>query len=270
MKSQPPMCYLYSGGYETDTKKQQINQNSSSATEQKRSSRHSSQNNIRAIDKLFISSGNALTIIANGQTQHHFYPYKYFNELVMTNGANWFLPVPNKSISPIDPLVQQPSPSMHSQSSTLNQHQTKSQPLSQDLDNKSQLSVQLSLDQDIQSSQQQSSDNSSVQSEIDDVQLRIRSPLLFIISASNSSMTVDLSTGGFYDFPEKESEFKELGEGGVEDFQYNPMWVCNVVPIPKYSFSSHHSIEDRFILGVGNGRTGSLHNMGLGNKLQTM
>ncbi|KAA6312458.1 MAG: hypothetical protein EZS28_055921 [Streblomastix strix] len=36
-------------------------------------------------------------------------------------------------------------------------------------------------------------------------------------------MTVDLSTGGFYDFPEKESEFKELGEGGVEDFQYNPI-----------------------------------------------
>ncbi|KAA6362031.1 MAG: hypothetical protein EZS28_042442, partial [Streblomastix strix] len=217
--SQPPMCCLYSGGYETNTQKQLNQQNQSSTTEYKRSSRHGSQNNIRAIDKLFISSGNALTIIANGQTQHHFYPYKYFNELVMTNGANWFLPIPNKPISPIDPLYQQSSPSLQSQSSTTNQLQIKSQPLSQDLDNKSQLSVQLSLDQDIQSSQLQSSDGSSVKSEIDDVQLRIRSPLLFIISASNSSMTVDLSTGGFYDFPEKESEFKELGEGGVEDFQ---------------------------------------------------
>jgi hypothetical protein len=29
-------------------------------------------------------------------------------------------------------------------------------------------------------------------------------------------------------------------------------------------------MEDRFVVGVGNGRTGALHSLGLGHKLQTI
>jgi hypothetical protein len=45
------------------------------------------------------------------------------------------------------------------------------------------------------------------------------------------------------------------------------MNINNVIPIPYYSFSPYHSMEDRFVLGVGNGRTGALHSIGLGHKL---
>ncbi|KAA6391101.1 MAG: hypothetical protein EZS28_013369, partial [Streblomastix strix] len=83
-------------------------------------------------------------------------------------------------------------------------------------------------------------------------------------------MIVDLSTGAFYDFPGRESDQKELGEGGPEDFQLNSMNINSVVPLQKYSFSPHYIQEDRYILGVGNGRTGALHNIGLGHKLQTI
>lgn len=78
--------------------------------------------------------------------------------------------------------------------------------------------------------------------------------MLFIISASNSSMIVDLSSGDFYDFPGKDTDIKELNAGQPEDFQYNPMCINSVTPIPYYIFSPHHSIDDRFVIGVGNGR----------------
>ncbi|KAA6401256.1 MAG: hypothetical protein EZS28_003219 [Streblomastix strix] len=81
-------------------------------------------------------------------------------------------------------------------------------------------------------------------------------------------MIVDLSSGSFFEFPGKETNLKELGEGGSEDFQYNPTWVSSVTPLPKYSFSPHHSQNDRFILGVGNGRTGALHCVTQGRKMQ--
>ncbi|KAA6400570.1 MAG: hypothetical protein EZS28_003907 [Streblomastix strix] len=77
-----------------------------------------------------------------------------------------------------------------------------------------------------------------------------------------------MSTGSFYEFPVKETKLKELGEGQPEDFQCFPMSINAVVPIPYYSFSHHHSIEDRFVLGVGNGRSGALHNVGLGRSLK--
>jgi hypothetical protein len=37
------------------------------------------------------------------------------------------------------------------------------------------------------------------------------------------------------------------------------MTISNVTPILNYSFSPHHSVNDRFLMGVGNGRSGSLH-----------
>jgi hypothetical protein len=45
------------------------------------------------------------------------------------------------------------------------------------------------------------------------------------------------------------------------------MNINSIVPLPYYTFSPHHSIEDRFILGVGNGRSGSLHSISLGHRL---
>lgn len=89
--------------------------------------------------------------------------------------------------------------------------------------------------------------------------------MLFIISASNSSMIVDMKTGTFYEFPGKDSEIKDLGEGGPEDFQFNQMTINNIITIPYNSFSPHHFLNDRFVYGLGNGRTGSLHSMVLGH-----
>ncbi|KAA6392315.1 MAG: hypothetical protein EZS28_012159, partial [Streblomastix strix] len=204
---------------------------------------------LRSVDKLFIGAGKALIIIANGQSQFHFYPYKWFNELAMTNGANWFLPRSNINIFPSSPSVIM-SPSAQSMSS----HNTS----------------QFNVDQDIQSLTSQPSEDMdmSTKSDLDDVQLKIGSSMLFIVSASNSSMIVDMGTGAFFEFPGQQSDTKELGEGGPEDFQYYPMCINNVEQLPQQSFSPHHSIEDRFILGVGNGRTGALHQLSVGNKLQ--
>jgi hypothetical protein len=42
--------------------------------------------------------------------------------------------------------------------------------------------------------------------------------MLFITSASNSSMIVDIHSGIFNEFPVNDSELRELGEGGPEDF----------------------------------------------------
>ncbi|KAA6324383.1 MAG: hypothetical protein EZS28_054196, partial [Streblomastix strix] len=81
-------------------------------------------------------------------------------------------------------------------------------------------------------------------------------------------MIADMNTGAFYDFPGQESLLREHGEGQPEDFQYNPMNINSIVPLPLYSYSPYHSIEDRFVVGVGNGRTGSLHSLGLGHRLQ--
>ncbi|KAA6395876.1 MAG: hypothetical protein EZS28_008597 [Streblomastix strix] len=78
-----------------------------------------------------------------------------------------------------------------------------------------------------------------------------------------------MSTGSFYEFPVKEIKLKELGEGQPDDFQCFPMSVNAVVPIPYYSFSHHHSIDDRFVLRVGNGRSGALHYVGLGRIIKS-
>ncbi|KAA6359109.1 MAG: hypothetical protein EZS28_045365, partial [Streblomastix strix] len=68
----------------------------------------------------------------------------------------------------------------------------------------------------------------------------------------------------------RETDIKELGEGGPEDFQYNPVCINSIVPLPYYSYSPHHSIDDRFVLGVGNGRSGAIHSIGIGHKLQSI
>ncbi|KAA6378797.1 MAG: hypothetical protein EZS28_025677, partial [Streblomastix strix] len=83
----------------------------------------------------------------------------------------------------------------------------------------------------------------STKSDLDDVHLKIGTSMLFIISASNSSLIVDLSSGSFFEFPGRETNNKELGEGGPEDFQYNPF---------------------------GNGRSGAIHIIQSGNKLQSI
>jgi hypothetical protein len=57
-----------------------------------------------------------------------------------------------------------------------------------------------------------------LKSDLDNAQLNIGSQILFIISASNSSLIVDLKTGNFFDFPGQESVIREHGEGGPEDF----------------------------------------------------
>ncbi|KAA6354568.1 MAG: hypothetical protein EZS28_049905 [Streblomastix strix] len=94
--------------------------------------------------------------------------------------------------------------------------------------------------------------------------------MLFIISASNSSLIVDMSSGSFFEFPGNDASMKELGDGNPEDFQYNSMRINSVTPVPYQSFSPHHSTNDRFIMGVGSGRTGSLHRMQIGSKLQSI
>jgi hypothetical protein len=43
------------------------------------------------------------------------------------------------------------------------------------------------------------------------------------------------------------------------------MCIRSVIPLPYYSFSPYHSMEDKYILGIGNGRTGALHNLSFGN-----
>lgn len=48
------------------------------------------------------------------------------------------------------------------------------------------------------------------------------------------------------------------------------MNINSVNPIPKYSFSPFHTLNERIILGVGNGRTGAIHSLAVGNKLQTI
>ncbi|KAA6368515.1 MAG: hypothetical protein EZS28_035957, partial [Streblomastix strix] len=92
--------------------------------------------------------------------------------------------------------------------------------------------------------------------------------MLFIISSQNTSMIVDLKSGEFFDFPGQDTIMKEHGEGGPEDFQYHPMNINNVCALPYQSFSPYHSMEDRFLVGVGNGRIGAMHTIGLGHKLQ--
>ncbi|KAA6382674.1 MAG: hypothetical protein EZS28_021800, partial [Streblomastix strix] len=210
--TEPPMSVLFAGGQEKDYKHHlsQFNKQSS------RKDLNLMRKDIKSVDKLFIAAGRSLIVLCNGQFQRHTYPYKWFNELVMTNGANC-------------------------------------------------------SDTEQQSLNSQSSDQPSVsKSEIDDIQLRLGTSMLFIISASNSSMIVDMSTGTFYEFPGQESEYKELGEGGPEDFQLNVMNINSVNPIPKYSFSPFHTLNERIILGVGNGRTGAIHSLAVGNKLQTI
>jgi hypothetical protein len=45
------------------------------------------------------------------------------------------------------------------------------------------------------------------------------------------------------------------------------MWVSSVTEIQNYSFAPYHQIEDKFILGCGNGQTGALHSISLGKRL---
>ncbi|KAA6390397.1 MAG: hypothetical protein EZS28_014077 [Streblomastix strix] len=94
--------------------------------------------------------------------------------------------------------------------------------------------------------------------------------MLFIVSASNSSMIFDLNNGSFFEFPGRDNDIKELQESGPEDFQLNPMCINSIVPLPYYSYSPHHSIDDRFVLGVGNGRSGAIHSICIGHKLQSI
>ncbi|KAA6400614.1 MAG: hypothetical protein EZS28_003855 [Streblomastix strix] len=159
------------------------------------------------------------------------YPFKWFNELAITNGANWY-------------QTKQP-----------NQQQ---QPLS---DNS---------EIDLLSNNSLLSDETNSKNDINNSQLKIGTQMLFVISASNSSMIVDMNTGTFYDFPGQQADQKDVGEGQPEDFQMNPTNVSQVCPIPNYSYSPYHQMEDKFILGVGNGRTGALHSIGIGHRLQTI
>ncbi|KAA6386875.1 MAG: hypothetical protein EZS28_017596, partial [Streblomastix strix] len=106
-----------------------------------------------------------------------------------------------------------------------------------------------------------SEQSSITKSSIKDAYLKVGKTVLFVTSASNSSLIVDLSTGNFFEFPEKKIDLRELNDGDPEDFQLNPNQITSVTPIPHYTYSPHHALNDRFILGVGNGRTGSLHQL---------
>ncbi|KAA6365493.1 MAG: hypothetical protein EZS28_038980, partial [Streblomastix strix] len=142
---QPPMSILYIGGQEKvkekenssiNTRSQQITKISSkNELNPKKINRHNQLKDVKSLDKLFIASGNTLIIIANGQVQRCTYPYKWFNELAMTNGVK-----------------------------------------------------------------------SSFQSNIDNIQLKLGTSMLFIVSASNSSMIVDLNNGSFFEFPGRETD----------------------------------------------------------------
>ncbi|KAA6368830.1 MAG: hypothetical protein EZS28_035642, partial [Streblomastix strix] len=139
---QPPMSILYIGGQEKEKENSSINTRSQQITKissknelnPKKINRHNQLKDVKSLDKLFIASGNTLIIIANGQVQRHTYPYKWFNELAMTNGGNCF------------------------------------------------------------------------QSNIDNIQLKLGTSMLFIVSASNSSMIVDLNNGSFFEFPGRETD----------------------------------------------------------------
>ncbi|KAA6390167.1 MAG: hypothetical protein EZS28_014309, partial [Streblomastix strix] len=230
--TQPPMCVLYVAGLDQDSNQQsEQTPNSALDQEQKKLRRHNEQNDTKSSDNLFIASGRALIIVCNGKVDYHYYPFRWFNELVMTNGANWYF------------------------SSRSQQHMKH-------------LSIQSESQIDEETSSSQFTNSSSSSNDINKRCLNIGVQMLFVISASNSSMIVDLNSGSFYDFPGQESQLRQLGEGNPEDFQYNPMCVNSMVHIPYYSFSPYHSVEDRFVLGVGNGRTGALHRIGLGHKLQ--
>ncbi|KAA6393267.1 MAG: hypothetical protein EZS28_011206 [Streblomastix strix] len=208
---------------------------------QRKDIRHIQQREIGSLDKIFVASGRALIVICNGQVQYHNYPYKWLNALVMTNGANWHSTVTQQPNSPSFQSSVQLSP----QSSRRN------------------------VDVDSLSQSSQLSDNSRLRSDIDNAQLKIGTSMLFIISGTNSSMVVDLNTGSFFDFPGQEADMRDLCDGGgPEDFQYNPINLSNIVPIPYYSFSPYHKMDDRFALGSGNGRSGALHQIGIGHKLQ--
>ncbi|KAA6359215.1 MAG: hypothetical protein EZS28_045258, partial [Streblomastix strix] len=159
----------------------------------------------------------------------------------MTSGANWCLPKAQSEHQ--DPKFDNPSTS-------------------------SVKSLTLSLDSDVQSPNSQTPEEITTISDIEDVQLKIGASMLFIISASNSSLVVDLSSGSFFEFPGNDANMKDLGDGNPEDFQYNPCWVSSVIPVPYQSFSPHHSTNDRYIMGVGSGRTGALHRVQVGSKLQ--
>ncbi|KAA6309475.1 MAG: hypothetical protein EZS28_056503, partial [Streblomastix strix] len=118
------------------------------------------------VDQIIIGAGNALIIITNGQIEHQHYPFKCFNELAITNGSNWYLP----NI----PLYTSP-----------------------------QQNEQSTLNIDIESPRQDSlhSDKPNINNNLSKTKLKIGSSELFIISAQNSSMVVDMSSGAFYDFP---------------------------------------------------------------------
>ncbi|KAA6363958.1 MAG: hypothetical protein EZS28_040515, partial [Streblomastix strix] len=155
----------------------------------------------------------------------------------MTNGGNWYLPFSSQSPD---------SRSMHSKLS------------------------QSSFEQDNFSQSSYNSENSSMKSDLENIQLKIGTSMLFIISAQNSSMVLDLKSGTFFDFPGQDTIMKEHGEGSPEDFQYNSICMSSVISLPNQNQSPYHSIEDRFLLGVVNERTGALHNVGLGHKLQAI
>ncbi|KAA6366546.1 MAG: hypothetical protein EZS28_037928 [Streblomastix strix] len=245
---QPPLSILYIGGQEKDSvhnnPQSTLKSNQKNELNSKKISRHSQQKDVRSLDKLFIASGNTLIIITNGQVLRHTYPYKWFNDLVITNGANWYLPAPTNQQQQPQSIEKIKSPALNYQSSV--------------------------SDVSIHSQNQQQSAHSSFQSNLDSIHLKIKSSILFIVSASNASMIVDLSTGQFFEFPGKNTDIKELGEGGPEDFQYNPMCINSIVPLPYYTYSQHHSIDNRFLLGVGNGRSGAIHSIGIGHKLQSI
>ncbi|KAA6361509.1 MAG: hypothetical protein EZS28_042964, partial [Streblomastix strix] len=83
--TEPPMSCLYAGGQEKDIKRHSDPYYSNSDQDSlKLQRRHRQSRDLRSVDKLFIGAGKALIIIANGQSQFHFYPYKWFNELAMT------------------------------------------------------------------------------------------------------------------------------------------------------------------------------------------
>ncbi|KAA6373861.1 MAG: hypothetical protein EZS28_030612 [Streblomastix strix] len=81
-------------------------------------------------------------------------------------------------------------------------------------------------------------------------------------------MVVDMSTGAFYEFPGKYQNLKDFNAGQPEDFQYYPQSINTVAHVPYQSYTPYHSLDDRFVLGVGNGRSGALHYVGLGRSLK--
>ncbi|KAA6373173.1 MAG: hypothetical protein EZS28_031300, partial [Streblomastix strix] len=233
--SDPVMTVMYTGGQDLESNLYHHSPNSSSTEQSKKLRRHKHQKNIGTQDKLIIGAGKSLTIIMTGKAQLHTYPFKWINDLAMTNGARWF---------------------KGSQQSTMSSPKLNSSLRGREVE--------------VISKQQKpnSLNNYGGSNDMPEIQMRLGSSMMFVISSNSQSMIVDLHSGKFSEFPGKEEEIKGMGDGSAEDFQYYPTYVRSVDHVPYYAYSPHHQQEDQVLLGVGNGRAGALHVVMVGHKLQ--